>query len=166
MLIYNYHPETGEFIASSEAEASPFDDGEYLIPAFATTLAPPEQATEGNALVYDGEAWGEVEDHRGETWWTPEGAGMTINKIGNPTDYGLVAEPPPQPEPPPVGKLRFALVYDGIVIQTLECDFPMQWKLLEGCRMVVDEDDLAHPGDSYDGKSFKPPPAPVVEEAG
>lgn len=157
MLIYNYHPDSGEFVGSSEAEASPFDDGEYLIPAFATTLAPPEQTTEGNALVFDGEAWGEVEDHRGETWWTAAGEPMTINKIGNPVDYELKSEPPPPPPALPVARLRFALVHDGIVVQTLEADCPMRWQLLNGCRMVVDEDALAQPGYSFDGKSFKPP---------
>lgn len=40
-IIYHYHPETKEYIGSSEARRSPLDEDEvYLIPAFATETAP------------------------------------------------------------------------------------------------------------------------------
>lgn len=158
MLIYNYHPDSGEFMGASEADPNPVQPGDFIIPANATTIQPPGDPSSGHAMAWDGKDWIEIEDHRGETWWTAAGESMTINKIGNPVDYELQAEPPPAPTPLPVARLRFALVHDGVVVQTLEADCPMRWQLLEGCRMVVDEDALAQPGYSFDGKSFKPPP--------
>jgi len=40
MKIYHYHPETKEYIGESEAAKSPLKENVYLIPAFATELAP------------------------------------------------------------------------------------------------------------------------------
>lgn len=158
MLIYNYHPETGEFTGTTEAEESPFGDGEYLIPAHATTIAPPETTTPGYAPVFDGTAWDEVEDHRGEKWWSAEGAEMTIRMLGNPVDHDLRQEAPP---PPKVGKIRFAMLNENdLVVQVLESDNPMKWFLVEGFRMVVDGEAEAQPGFTYDPdrRTFQPPP--------
>lgn len=163
MLIYNYHPETGEYAGSVEAELSPFDDGEYLIPAHATTTAPPETVSGGYALIFDGAAWAEIEDHRGETWWTAEGAAMNVLKLGNPVDHGLGQEPPPEPK---VGRICFAMIDDaGNVVQVLESDNPMQWRLAPGFRMVVDGEAEARPGYIYDEESrtFEPPPETELE---
>lgn len=163
MLIYNYHPETGEFIGAAEAEESPFGDGEFLIPAHATTTAPPETVSGGHALSFDGETWHEVEDHRGETWFNAEGEPMVINLIGDPVAHGLQEEgppPPPEPEPDPGNvKLRFAMVKDGVVLQVLEADLPVRWVLAEGCEMHLDPDRTAQPGYLFDGvEGFSPPP--------
>lgn len=167
MLIYGYHPETGELTGVSEAEESPFGDGEFLIPAHSTQIVPPESVSVGYALAFDGQAWGEVLDHRGETWFTAEGEPMTINLIGNPVDHGLQAEAPPlpEPEPEPEGlKMRFALVSNGVVLQTLEAELPMRFDLADGCEMIVDGNGVARPGFTYDGSKFEPPaPAEPVE---
>lgn len=161
MLIYNYHPDSGEFMGTSEADPNPVETGEFIIPAHATTIEPPGDPSAGHAMAWDGSDWVEIEDHRGEVWWNDAGEPMTVNMIGRPVDHGLVSEPPPQPEPPLVAKIRFALVHDGTVLQTLEADCPMQWQLLDGCRMVVDADAKARPGYLYDGTTFAPPPAPA-----
>lgn len=55
-FIYNYHPETGEYVGQAEADESPLDPGTYLIPANATEMKPPAQL-EGFVRVFDGEKW-------------------------------------------------------------------------------------------------------------
>lgn len=68
MIVYDYIPETGEYKGTSEAQESPLEPGVYLIPAHATTIAPPE-ADAGHVAVFAGGAWTLVEDHRGEIYY-------------------------------------------------------------------------------------------------
>ncbi len=53
--IYHYHPVTGAYLGSGEADISPLDD-ELLIPAHATLTQPPERL-EGQARVFQGGTW-------------------------------------------------------------------------------------------------------------
>lgn len=41
MKIYNYHPQTHEFVNIGFADPDPLEPGKYLIPAFATNIMPP-----------------------------------------------------------------------------------------------------------------------------
>ena len=53
----------------------------YLLPANATFIAPPAKK-EGFACVWNGEAWQEVEDHRGTEYWLPgEGYGTPAHEM-------------------------------------------------------------------------------------
>lgn len=54
MQIYHYHPDTGEFLGVGLADQSPLEPGVYLIPAHATTTAPPT-AMSGKVRVWRGE---------------------------------------------------------------------------------------------------------------
>ena len=54
MQIYHYHPSTLEYIGPGEADASPLEPGKWLIPAHATTTAPPT-AVAGKVRVWRGE---------------------------------------------------------------------------------------------------------------
>lgn len=69
--IYHYHPETGVYVTEGVADIDPrgtryeFPNGEegeavavyrYLLPAHATTIAPPETSAERQA-VFNGEVW-------------------------------------------------------------------------------------------------------------
>ncbi|QFT84992.1 hypothetical protein FIU88_08385 [Halomonas sp. THAF12] len=60
MIIYHYHPATGDFLSQGEADPSPMEPGEYLIPAHATTIAPPEPQTGMRRVFADG-GWSLVE---------------------------------------------------------------------------------------------------------
>lgn len=66
--VYNYDPDTGEYLGLETAYESPMEPGVYLLPAHSTETAPPE-AGEHQAAVYRNGAWTLVEDHRGEIWY-------------------------------------------------------------------------------------------------
>ena len=80
MDVYKYKADTKEYIGTEAAQLDPLEtklQGKniYLLPANATFTAPPA-AKEGFAMVWGGEAWQEVEDHRGTEYWLPgEGYG-------------------------------------------------------------------------------------------
>lgn len=81
MQIYNYHPVTGEYLSTSEADPSPLEPGVFLIPAHATDIAPPEVATGSGAKFVSG-TWIVVPDHRGEVWFDTTGAELVIHALG------------------------------------------------------------------------------------
>lgn len=56
--IYNYHPETAEFIGASQADQSPLEPDVWLIPAHATEIEPPATQN-GQRAVFnvDAQAW-------------------------------------------------------------------------------------------------------------
>lgn len=54
--IYHYHPETGEYLGSGEADPSPLEPDVWLYPAHSTDIAPPE-AQAGFVRVWDGGQW-------------------------------------------------------------------------------------------------------------
>lgn len=101
MDIWNYNPDTGEIVSKSVADASPLEDGVFLIPAYATTIAPPEHQPGKSAIFSDG-AWSVVDDYRGETWWRAHNDPVIIASLGDPSVSGLSRnEPPAPPQPPP-----------------------------------------------------------------
>lgn len=57
MLVHNYHPVTAEYLGSTEADESPLEPGVFLIPADATTIAPPQQQAGFIRRFVEG-AWG------------------------------------------------------------------------------------------------------------
>jgi hypothetical protein len=55
LLVYSYNP-YGEFVGTDQAFPDPLTPGEFLIPAGATNVAPPD-AVEGKFRKWDGEQW-------------------------------------------------------------------------------------------------------------
>lgn len=55
MKIYNYHPETKEYLGESEARKSPLEKDVYLIPAYAVDFAP--NLEEGKITYFENGQW-------------------------------------------------------------------------------------------------------------
>lgn len=66
--VYNYDPNTGEYLGPESAYESPMEPGVYLMPAHSTETVPPEAGGHQAAVYCDG-VWSLVEDHRGEVWY-------------------------------------------------------------------------------------------------
>lgn len=60
MDVYNYDPETGEYLSTTTARKHPLRAGEFIIPASATTEAPPEPVDGFTRNFINGE-WVQVE---------------------------------------------------------------------------------------------------------
>lgn len=96
LTLYSYHPESGEFVETLQADKSPREPDVYLKPAFTTEIAPPPP-TEGMARVFDQGSWQLRPDHRGESWWCG-GVSSEVGFIGTPpNDAGWTDVPPPEP---------------------------------------------------------------------
>ena len=54
MKVFNYNPDTGEFVSESEADESPLEPGVFLIPANATDIEPPSYGPGRRAVFADG----------------------------------------------------------------------------------------------------------------
>jgi len=69
MQIYHFNHETGEYVGSSEARLDPVA-GTPVMPAFATSAAPPEPVV-GKAIVIDHDSgqWVLKDDLRGQDHW-------------------------------------------------------------------------------------------------
>lgn len=103
LTIFHYHPATGEFLGTGQADPDPKDQRNWLIPAYATTEVPPEGQA-GFARVFLGGEWGQVEDHRGKVVWTDHETSFTIEDLG-PLPEGASEEQPEAP-PPTAQELR------------------------------------------------------------
>lgn len=66
--VYNYNPDTGEYLGPETAHESPLEPGVYLLPAHSTETAPPEVG-EHQAAVYRDGVWSLIDDHRGEIYY-------------------------------------------------------------------------------------------------
>ena len=96
MNAYKYS-QTGEFLYEIQCQESPREPGQFLIPANATTVAPPEEQA-GKARVWEGSAWGYVTDNRGETMYSVTDSRQTSvmsNVLGEDVPEGWTLTPPP-----------------------------------------------------------------------
>ena len=99
MIIYHYHPTTGEFLGSSRASANPLEPGKHLVPAYATPEAPPAVG-DNEAAVFVDDGWGMVPDHRGVVYYTAEGKRVTINALSETPPDDALTTPPAGAETP------------------------------------------------------------------
>lgn len=93
MQIYNYSGVTGEYVGSGMARESPLEPGVFLLPANATTIAPPTPGA-GQAAAFINEAWAQVPDNRGQTWFKADGTQVVITQINVVPDPSWTATPP------------------------------------------------------------------------
>ena len=100
MKIYNYDAQTGEFISDGDSAPSPLEDGVFLIPAYATTDAPPD-AEAGHARVFNGSTWVQAVDLRGTHYWDADGTEYVMESLGEMPDDALLAKPEPVIPPAP-----------------------------------------------------------------
>jgi hypothetical protein len=98
MIIYHYHPESGEYLGKGEATESPLDLGAYLIPAFATAEEPPK--TENNKVaVFEKGKWQIRPDFRGKIFYKVDTQErIEIKEIGIEPDKNMVDQVPEEYE--------------------------------------------------------------------
>lgn len=96
MEIYNYSPLTGEYVVATQARPDPLDEGNFLIPANATTDAPPAFGDD-EIPVWENGAWVVKPDFRGTKYWTVDGAFVVegeVKEIGETVPDGAVLSDP------------------------------------------------------------------------
>lgn len=102
-LAFEYDHETKEYKGMVECGYDPLESelaGEdvWIVPADATLVAPPD-AKKGVAYVWNGTAWEEIEDNRGQEFWWKEGSyneePEIMNELG-PLPKGAVTTKPPK----------------------------------------------------------------------
>lgn len=98
-IIYNYEPQTKEYINSEEAPKNPLVEGEYLMPAHSTDVKPPKQKT-GYTLVWIGNKWVNKEDHRGEIWYNLETKQKEVITFIGPIPKNYISEDDKRANPP------------------------------------------------------------------
>ena len=90
MKEYFYNEETNELLFEQEAFIDPLETelaghDIFMLSANATFVEPPTKR-DGYAIVWNGEAWDEVEDHRGTQYWFSSDSyytePMTMNMLG------------------------------------------------------------------------------------
>lgn len=79
--------DAGLLVGEVEARESPLEPGVFLIPAGCLETPPPDELV-GHVRRWTGEAWEQVADHRGETWFDGILA-VTIDYLGDPAERGL-----------------------------------------------------------------------------
>ncbi|MDR1311089.1 MAG: phage tail assembly chaperone [Burkholderiaceae bacterium] len=89
--IYEYSPETGEFVGESDATPNPRKPGEYL-PRINATFEPPPDIGERQVTVWQDDAWAVATDRRGEKYWHRDTNGriaeVEIKAIGETVPVG------------------------------------------------------------------------------
>lgn len=93
MKIYNYSNRTLEYVGEEEVTLDPIG-GKPLIPAYATTIAPPVTGV-NQAAVFIDNAWQISLDKRGTRYWVSNDAGYEIKLLGEdvPAEATLIAPP-------------------------------------------------------------------------
>ncbi len=100
MKEYIFDRTTGEFIREQEACIDPLESRKlerdvWMISANGTTTPPPEQK-DGYAVIWNGSAWEQIEDHRGAIVWKSYEKSMEIKELGA-IPEGWSAEQPEKP---------------------------------------------------------------------
>jgi hypothetical protein len=125
MDLHHFDQATGEYLRTEPARRNPAfgpfdpDQPEWLIPAGATTLAPPQPGAHQVAVLGAAE-WYLVADWRGTVGYDAQGRAVTITALGDTLpSLGLTAEPPTLPPTVPaqitMRQARLALLQAGML---------------------------------------------------
>ena len=98
MNIYNYDRISGAYMFSSSANPDPLTPGSYLIPAYATLLAPPS-ATANKIPVFGGAEWTLQPDYRSSDVYSTETAEKIIIMVPGDLPDGATLLVPPEAYP-------------------------------------------------------------------
>lgn len=140
MQIYNYTPATGEYLGASQADSDPLVDGNWLIPAYATTVAPPSVESNQKA-VWTGSAWSVVADYRGTEYWTADGDKHKIEALGESVPDGAsLTEVLPPPSEAQIRAGKIAAARDAMKAQpaAVRAAFAGDWAAVT---FLLDHDD-------------------------
>ena len=100
MQIFHYNPDNGEFLGVGKADPDPLEQGNWLIPAHATTVAPPAVTLPDTVARFQNGVWSIVPDFRGTTYWLAHDDGPhKITEIDELPPSGSFASQPPAPAP-------------------------------------------------------------------
>ena len=105
MNIYNYHKEYKYYTGTTEADESPLESGVFLVPAYATTIEPP-QCQESEIQIFDNEQWSVVENYMGVVYRQTDGLDL-YNPNPSILPSGYVREEPPEVD------IGYKLVYEN-----------------------------------------------------
>lgn len=98
MKIYNYSPITKEFLGMSDADPSPLEPGQFLVPAFATVRPPPATGANQRAVYSEiGAAWSIVPDFRGKYFDKDNQSAYEISGLGVLPDANWTSSAPNGP---------------------------------------------------------------------
>jgi hypothetical protein len=109
MDIYNYHPETGEYLSKGAARRDPMESRRrgadvWLVPAHATVIPPPTAGDNEKAIWRNG-GWRLVPDFRGVKVCRIDGSGQVVGyvemRLGDPIEADMVVGAPPDGRPCP-----------------------------------------------------------------
>lgn len=81
MKVYHYDEQTRIYAGESFADKDQLVQGEFLMPALATSVPPPVFGDHQTA-VFDGERWTVVPCFLGVQYWLPDGSYYVISEVG------------------------------------------------------------------------------------
>lgn len=128
--VYNYDPDTGEFLKATVAQLDPEeskvqDKDIFLLPANATFIEPPI-ARDGKIQIFNRRSqgkWSMKSDLRGTTYFEADGERVEIKKIGKRLPKNCTTKAPPlnlkRPKLTGAEWKEGAAIYEGHVITTL-----------------------------------------------
>ncbi len=131
--IYNFNPETKEFVGEFVARKSPLEDNVYLTPANSTNIAPP-QKEQGKALVFENGSWVQRDDKRGAVFHDLKGVQYIQRSIGLFPDWAITDYPEDTGEDPE--KYHY---YNIETDEEFKLHFSLDddWKEKNGYKLVV-----------------------------
>ncbi|WP_417262630.1 tail fiber assembly protein [Celeribacter sp.] len=94
--IFKFHHLTGEFLSKREARIDPVSGSPIRLRN--STFSKPPLYGDKEIAVWTGDQWEVQIDLRGQSYWTSDGAEITIAKIGEAIPQDVAHEAPPGPD--------------------------------------------------------------------